>query len=285
MKDKTFLLFKLMITTLITVLLTGCAVVPQEESAPTQPKRSVLEVTVLKSGQADAILILSEYGVVLIDTGEKDDGDEIVDYLRSANKDEIDCMIITHFDKDHIGGVPEVLQNIPVKQVIQPDYEGSGDHYSKYLSSLQEHQIQPDTLTEQVDFTMGDAEFSVIPPGQTNAQIRTDNDFSLVVSLLHGENSFLFTGDAQDLRISELLKAGLQQYDYLKVPYHGKSLPINRMFYDTVKPKIAVITCSEKNPEEKDTVQLLEKAGAKVYLTRNGNVVCKSDGIDLTVTQ
>ena len=91
------------------------------------------EFTVLKAGQADAILMQTQNNSIIIDCGEKDDGDELVGLLREKDISNIDYLFITHFDKDHVGGFPEVMENITVTNIIVPDYEGNNDEYEEYL--------------------------------------------------------------------------------------------------------------------------------------------------------
>jgi len=71
-----------------------------------------LNFTVLKAGQADAIIMQTQNRSIIIDCGEKDDGDEIAEYLQEENITNVDYMFITHFDKDHVGGFPEVMESV-----------------------------------------------------------------------------------------------------------------------------------------------------------------------------
>ena len=77
--------------------------------------------TILKSGQADAIIMQTQNHSIIIDCGEKDDGDEVVEYLQENNIANVDYLFITHFDKDHIGGFPEVMENVKADTVYVPD--------------------------------------------------------------------------------------------------------------------------------------------------------------------
>ncbi|MHB1316005.1 MAG: ComEC/Rec2 family competence protein, partial [Christensenellales bacterium] len=165
------------------------------------------------------------------------------------------------------------------------DYQTTGKQYEQYLASLQKNNIQPVTLKEAMVFSLGDANYTLNSPEVLPGIPRLENDYSLVVSLRHGKNSFLFAGDAQDVRLIELIDGGNLQHDFLKVPYHGKYIQMNQAFFEAVQPQYAVITCSEKNPEEDATVEALTKTGAQIYLTRNGDVACISDGSHLEVIQ
>ena len=92
--------------------------------------------TILKSGQADAILLKTANHNVIIDCGEQDDGDEVVKHLSENNISKIDYLFITHFDKDHVGGFPEVMDNVTASNIIVPDYVGNNEEYEEYLKNI-----------------------------------------------------------------------------------------------------------------------------------------------------
>ena len=194
------------------------------------------EFTVLKAGQADAILMQTQNNSIIIDCGEKDDGDELVGLLREKDISNIDYLFITHFDKDHVGGFPEVMENITVTNIIVPDYEGNNDEYEEYLKTVNSKKSDVTALKEDTAFTLDDVVFEVsIPKKQSYAE--GDNDFSLVISVTHGENTFLFAGDAEKDRLREVMSEFGKEYDFLKVPHHGKYNKNTKQFVTTVKPK------------------------------------------------
>lgn len=242
------------------------------------------DFTVLKAGQADAIILRTENHSVIIDCGEKDDGDEIAEYLQKNNIKNIDYFFITHFDKDHVGGFPKVMENITASNIIVPDYEGSNDEYYKYLKTVDENNLTVTTLTKNISFTLDDVLFEVSVP-KKKAYNESDNDFSLVISVTHGENTFLFAGDAESERITEILSEFKKQYDFLKVPHHGKYNKNTRQLISTIKPRYAVITDSEKNPASNEVISLLETEKVKIYSTKEGNVSVISDGNEISITQ
>ena len=91
--------------------MTGCT--PRKEQTP-----NALTVSLLRAGKADAIILLSDSQAVLIDTGEKDDGQKIIEVLEENGIKEIEAMIITHYDQDHVGGAAAVLDEISVKKCM-----------------------------------------------------------------------------------------------------------------------------------------------------------------------
>lgn len=266
------------------LLICSCASGTVETPAEAPAVTGAFETNILKVGQADAIILRTSNHCAVIDCGEEDDGGEVVQFLADNGVTAVDKLFITHFDKDHVGGAAEVLESVPVGEIITPAYEGEGDEYEAYLAALEKHNITPTLLEDEMTFTLDDALFEVYPPLR-KSYAEGDNDFSLAVSVTHGENRFLFTGDAEKQRLSEILNQCKGEYDFLKVPHHGRYNTYTKRFFETVKAKYAVITCSDKNPAEEQTVAALEAVGSEVYLTQNGDTKAVSDGTEITVTQ
>lgn len=241
-------------------------------------------VSVLKVGKADAIVLQTANHGVVIDCGETDDSKEILKYLSKNNISKIDCLFITHFDKDHVGGAADILNNIETAQIITPSYEGSSDEYYNYINAAQANNITPLTITENMTFILDDVLFEVYPP-QKSSYKETDNDFSLAISVKHGNNSFLFAGDAEAQRLNEIMKQTGEEYSFLKIPHHGQYNKNTEKFIKHVNPSYSVITCSKKNTADAETISILENIGSAVYLTENGDVKAVSDGKNIEITQ
>ncbi len=240
--------------------------------------------TVLKAGQADAIILKTQNHSVIIDLGEGDDGDEISEFLEENNITDIDYILITHYDKDHIGGFSEVMENVTAKNILVPNYEGTSEEYTEFLNTINDKKLTVTRLTEDTSFVLDDVLFEVsVPKKQFYEQ--GDNDYSLVISVTHGENTFLFTGDAEKERLSEVLSEFGKEYDFVKIPHHGKHNENTKRFINTVKPQYAVICDSEKNPASDKTVSYLKTQGSEIYSTKNGNVSVISDGKEIIINQ
>ena len=274
------------ITLAFFLILGGCTQgdIEKEENISAPRVSGAFDLTVLKAGQADAIFMQTQNHNIILDCGEKDDGDEVVELLQEKGISNVDYIFITHFDKDHVGGFPGVMDNVTASNIIVPDYEGNNGEYEEYLKTVSDKGLQITTLTEDISFTLDDVLFEVsVPRKQSYAE--GDNDFSLVISVTHGENTFLFTGDAEADRLTEVISAFGRQYDFLKVPHHGKYNKNTKRFITTIKPTYSVICDSEKNPAEDETVSILEFVESEIYSTRNGNVSVLSDGKEIKITQ
>lgn len=247
-----------------------------------------------KIGKADAIFLrgTDDDGTpfsVLIDTGEADDAPEITEKLRAAGVDALDYLILTHFDKDHIGGLPALLSKISADHILMPDYVGSGEPYEAMAALFADGTHPTQVLTADTQFTCGNTHFSVSVPKQETYAKKQDNNASLVITVTHGKQILYFAGDAEQLRqeelISELSAAGITKTALLKVPHHGVYNDGIDAFLAACAPQNAIITCSDKNPPDPETLSCLNALDTKTFLTADGDirVVCTEDSI--TVTQ
>lgn len=236
----------------------------------------------LDAGKADAMVLRSETGTVVIDCGEKGDGKKITAYLEENGITAVDYLIITHYDKDHVGGASKVIKNFEVRNVLAPDYEEESEEMSKYHKALEEKGIAPTLVTDDISFTLDDTEYTVYAPEKTYYGEDNDNDFSLVTRVVHHDNVFLFTGDSMEERLDEIMDVG--QCTLLKVPYHGRKLDNLGDFLEAVKPACAVV-CTSANEFSGKTQTLLEKSGIPVYATcYNGSITAVSNGKTIEMT-
>ncbi len=248
------------------------------------PAENEFNISILKIGQADAVILKTKNHTAVIDCGEEDDGDEVCEHLAKTGTQNIDYLFITHFDKDHVGGASEVLNSFETNEIIMPDYVGTSDEYEAFTSTLREKNITPTLLSDEMSFVLDDVLFEVYPP-QKNDYKEPDNDHSLVISVTHGDNKFLFAGDAEKDRLSELSSQLDLDHDFLKMPHHGNYNKETINFLKGVTPTYTVICDSDKNPAEETCVKALETIGSEIYHTRNGDVNIFSDGTTITLLQ
>ena len=260
----------------------SCGSKQQEPSVPDAPRMSDLTVTFLEVGKADAIVLRAEGSTVIIDCGEKGDGKEVQALLEENGVTEIDALIITHYDKDHVGGASKIIKNFDIKNVYAPDYTEESEETEKYQKALDAKGITPNLLTTDISFSAGGADYTIYAPRKTFYGEDDDNDFSLVTKVVHGSNTLLFTGDAMDQRLEEIMDIG--QCTLLKVPYHGRKLENLEPFLKAVKPKCAV-TCTSSAEFPNSTQKLLESMNITSYATcYNGRITAVSNGSSISVT-
>lgn len=242
-----------------------------------------LNVTILDIGKADAIFIRTRNHTMLIDTGYDKSAKKILKFIKKNKIHKIDYLEITHFDKDHVGGADKILKKIKVLNVLQPDYVGNNKDYKQYIKTLNSLDINALKVTNNKSIIFDRANVTIYPTLQKTFVNKDDNNHSLVTSIKHGKNSFLFAGDAEVQRINELYSQIDLKHTFLKVPHHGIYESNSNKFINDVSPKYAVITCSKKYPADNRILEALEKIGAKTYLTSDGNVSITSNRNTLTV--
>ena len=108
-----------------------------DQQQPADQLTDVLQIQVLKVGKADAIVLQCGSETMVIDCGEEEDGQEVLDYLKSNGVQKIDTLIITHFDKDHVGGADTVVSGIPVDRLLLPAYISTGKQYKAFVAAYE----------------------------------------------------------------------------------------------------------------------------------------------------
>ncbi|MEG2570517.1 MAG: MBL fold metallo-hydrolase, partial [Clostridia bacterium] len=260
---------------------------PKEE--PTKPKDPVanetvktpsLEVMVLQVGKADAILITLDGKSMLIDAGETKDGSRVAALLRDKGISKLDYVVLTHMDKDHIGGIPRVMMDAEVGTLIQSHNSEGSAEYSAYQAELKEDSVTPILLRKPMEFEFGGAQVRLLPAEKE--KYADDNDYSIITELTYGEKRFLFTGDAEKERLAEYLAGEVKPFNFVKMPHHGNKNKQSKAFINAAHPEYAVITSSDKNPANYEILSMLKAIKANVFQTKDGYVTAVCDGTTLT---
>ena len=240
---------------------------------------------VFNAGKADSMLLYNENFAVLIDTGEEELGNTILEYLKEVNIEKIDYLIITHFDKDHVGGASQIINNIEIGMKLQSNYPKDSKSYNKYLEAIENNGIKVTTVTKELSFNFGDIKFAIDGADEKEYDDKPSNNSSLITKVLFKDNSLLFMGDAEDLRISEFLNDNEETYDFIKIPYHGHYQENLEELIKNINPKYAVITSSDEEKEDEVTLDILSKYNVSTYLARDGELDIIFDGFNIAVNQ
>lgn len=243
-----------------------------------------LKMTFLSVGAADCIVLETDGHAAMIDAGHNGDGEDILAFLDKQGIEKLDFLLLTHLDKDHIGGADIVMENIPIGAVYAPDYDKGNKQYEQYIAALETLGIAPIHPTEPVQLTLGGVQITLLPGNKP--EYEQSNDYSIMAELVYGENTFLFAGDAEEERLREYLTGNpLKDVDVLKVPHHGRQNALSEEFFAHVKPAYAVITCEEKEMPEDAVINFLNSLDTEVYGTVYGTVTAVSDGAHVAVSQ
>ena len=240
-----------------------------------------ISIYVFDSGKSDAIIISKNDNHMMIDTGEESNVDDILTYFEKNNIRKLDYLIITHFDKDHVGGASKIIDNIDVGRILSSNVPKDSEYYNNYLNSLDKKGIIPMVVTDDYEFSMSSITVYINGPKVLYDKNESNNS-SLIIGIEYDNNSFLFMGDAENSRIKDFVAVNNKEYDLIKMPYHGNYLKRLDDLFDDVKPKYAVITSSF---EDEKTVNLLNKYEIKYYNTKDGSINILSDGNNIHIFQ
>lgn len=240
-------------------------------------------------GQGDCELIKTQNKTVLIDCGEREYYTDVIAYIKSQNIEYLDYVIVTHPHSDHAGGMSYILDEFDIGTVIMPKIKKSvtptTNTYVRLLTSIENKDITVEYAEPGKEYTLDDVKMTVLSPVQDYDDL---NNYSVAVKFVHGENSFLFTGDIEKEAESDIMEKGYDiSADVLKIAHHGSSTSSQKSFINAVSPKYAVIEVGSPNSynhPHKETMQLLENKEIVIYRTDlYGNIVFVSDGSTLNI--
>lgn len=282
---------------ILSLLLCGCSI--EYVSAPIEPAASVvtgsdeLIVHFIDVGQADCALIEWDGFYVLIDGGNKEDGQLVISYLEQQNVQSLHAVICTHAHEDHVGGLPSVLAVYPTEKVYAPTKTYSSNVFDDFVYYTDQQGLDITIPTPGDHFILSDGtnevKFTILGPTQSYAET---NDTSIVVKLEYGETSFLFTGDMEVAAENDMLDYWEGRMDWnvdvLKVGHHGSSTSSGYRFVYETDPEYAIISCGKDNsyghPHE-EVVSRYNDAGIPMLRTDElGTIFAVSDGAEVTLT-
>lgn len=264
-----------------------------------------LTIYFLDVGQGDSAIIECDGEVMIIDGGLPGKSDKIYAFLEEHQLNNIKYMIATHPDRDHIGGLPAVLQKANVQYIYSPVKEYPSEEFSNLLNYARQKRSKIKVPYERDVIYLGNASITFMNCGNEKKNIAKNlgdkiialfhhnepeenpenNDMSLVLRIDYGDTSYLFTGDIQHDAEKRLLGSGVElKADVLKVAHHGSDGSSLDSFLDKVNPQYAIISCGKGNAYKhpsSSTLRLL--SNTELYRTDlQGDITCTSDGKNIT---
>ena len=261
----------------------ACTLPPEDPPAARTPYASAapdplpeLRVSVLGIKKADCIVIDAPEGTVLIDCGEEEDADKIFAFLEDREIREIDYLILSHLDKDHIGAAGQVIERYDIGAVYQSVNEETSKEYLQYLESAAKRGIFPVKLTRDTELQLGNLYLKLYSSRKT--EYENDNDYSILVEARYGAVKMLFTGDALDVRLAEFLSEYSERVDLLKLPHHGQYTANTVSLIEATRPAYAVITAKKEGDADPEILGALNGVSAAYYTTGKKTVQFVTDG-------
>lgn len=248
-------------------------------------KDNDLKVVFFDIGQGDSIFIETKDGhQILVDGGEDSSVlENLEEYMNPLDKD-LDMVILTHPDKDHLGGLIPVLKTYNINSFVWTGAESDSDLYLELEELLQNEKVVIVDAHDKI--SVGDIVLEVYNPVQDVKEVRDLNDTSIVFKLIHEDSKFLLTGDLTSVFENNLIQNFDLKSNVLKVGHHGSKYSTSEDFLKAVSPDCAVISVGENNyghPDE-GVMDLLENNGVRVLRTDvNGDIVFYSNSEGLFI--
>ncbi|MCS6863204.1 MAG: DNA internalization-related competence protein ComEC/Rec2, partial [Abditibacteriales bacterium] len=259
-----------------------------------------LTVTVLDVGEGDCIFVRAPNGrTMLIDGGShesreplagvprRDVGERVIlPFLLTQGVRHLDVVVLTHPHDDHVNGLATVVRTLSVGRILDGAQERSEPSYERFLFAAQQKHV-PIVRARRgqiLDLGGGVKAYVLAPMEPLMQGTPSDlNNNSVAVKITYRQVSFLLAGDMEEAAEMRLLRRGGNlRSTVLKVAHHGGETSSTLEFLRAVRPRIAIISCGERNPFQhpsRATLQRLRQVGAQVYRTDvHGAVTVRTDG-------
>jgi len=266
----------------------GTEITTEEVTKLVSSPEDDLVVVNLNVGHGDCAILHAgtEYGI--IDTGPEESRQIVTDYLDANCINEIKFMLITHYDKDHIGNAVEILKNYDVETVFIPDYESEKSLYEPLMLQLK-NSSDVRVIDTECEYKWNDVNIHFYPARNVadykKKDASYDNDLSIVSIVSYIDNRLLFLGDVEKNRIKEMLESGVNyKCDWVKMPHHGREGKKVNKLIDAVDAEFAIISCDKDDKFiGNDNEKYLKDNNVEVFTTLDYNIITTCNGLGLKV--
>ena len=222
----------------------------------------------------------------MIDGGNVADSNVVAAYLKKEDVTELNYVVCSHAHEDHVGGLSGALSVTKADNIYAPKTEANTKAYKNFKKKAEEQNVEIKHPNVGDKIQLGSSTVEFLGPVDENG--KDLNSTSIVLKIIYGNTSFLFTGDAESDEEEEILNSGADlKSTVLKVGHHGSRTSTSYPFLREVMPQYAVISVEKGNsyghPNE-ETLSKLSDAGVEVYRTdESGDIVMTSDGNSINI--
>ncbi len=245
---------------------------------------NILKIYFFDVGQADSELIISSNKTMLIDAGNNEDGEFLVNEIKNLGISKLDYVIGTHPHEDHIGGLDDIINSFEIGEIYMPKVQTNTKTFEDVLDAVSNKNLKITAPDVGFKFELGTSQCEIMQCGIENSKDDL-NLSSIVVRVVFGEQSYIFMGDSE--KQNEEAR-NWPKTNVLKVGHHGSDTSSSENFINQIKPEIAVIEVGKDNTykhPKQVTLDRLAKIGATIFRTDlNGTILIESDGINNKVT-
>ena len=260
----------------------GWRLFPLGDRAPPPP--TGLRVSFLDVGQGDAILLQVPQGAILVDQGPPEA--DVVGQLEELAVDDLAAVVLTHPQRDHVGGAAAVLAQTDVELVLDPRLAAESPDQEAALAVARRRGVRVVPARAGRAFRLGNLRLEVLLPDGPGTPGDDPNNHAVVLVATYGSIDTLLTADAEAGVTAPLRPPPVE---ILKVAHHGSDDPRLGELLARVRPRVAVISVGAQNdyghPDPDTLTTLARVPGLALYRTdEDGRVVVESDGRSFSVT-
>jgi competence protein ComEC len=221
---------------------------------------------------------------MLIDAGNNADGPLLVDYIKNKLKiNKIDIVVGTHPHEDHIGGIDDIINNFDIEDIYLPEVITTTKTFEDMITAIENKDLAISIPEKGERFKLGEAEFEVIYTGTNDKDL---NATSIIINMLYGEKTYLFTGDTTEEVEDTILNQNID-IDVLKVAHHGSRYSSSYEFLKIATPEYAIVSVGEENSYEhphQEAINRIKKHTNNIYMTKDvGTILLTSDGKEIEI--
>ena len=243
-----------------------------------------MQVHFLDVGQGLSIVAKLGDEVLIFDGGDRDTSSFVVAYLQDLGVTEIDYIISSHYDSDHLAGLIGCFNTFEIKNVIGSNYKHDSNLYESFMDAVKEEGLKIQYPEVGTTYSFGEAVITILAPEEIGSD---SNANSVVIKLTYGESDFIFTGDADYGSEREMVASGINlDCEVLSLAHHGSSTGNSSLFLEKTNPEVAVISCGKGNNyghPHVEVVELLEAMEVDVFRSDvQGTVIAVTDGKKIT---
>ena len=263
----------------LTLAAIGCSLRP----SPSWQPPDGLRVSFLDVGQGDAVLVEAPDVALLVDQGPPEA--DVAGQLRRAGIRSLTALVLTHPQRDHIGGAATVLDRLRVGTVVDPALALPSPFHSAAIEAARRRGVPLVVVRAGDTYRAGRLRIRALWPDGPGLASEDPNRNATVLLVTYGTTDVLLTADAESDVTSRL---PLRPVEVLKVAHHGSEDPGLPELLRVLRPRVAVISVGEENdyghPRPETLAALEADRGVRTWRTdRDGRVVVESNGTDLTV--
>jgi len=263
---------KLNIKIFITILLIFCTTFIQI------PNKN-FEIIMFDVGNADSFLIKSPNNkYILIDTAKLpyrgiSNAQTIINkYFQNKRINNLEALVITHFDSDHAGGTIDILNNMKVKKIFITDNTSKSMLSKEIFQYLKNKKLNYNLAKNNETFYIeNDFKITNYTPKTENNSKNKENEESIVTLIQYKDKNFLFMADCGIKGFESLKNQLSNNIEILKIGHHGAKNVINQEMLNKLNPKYALISTGPNkfNHPHFETIELLEKNNIKIISSKD----------------